>query len=154
MLLALAFAIGVVAGLRSMTPPAVVAWFAQSQWPDVRQSYLSFMGAAVTAWAFTALALAELVADKLPFVPSRLSAGPLGGRILSGALSAAVLCAGASESVVLGATVGAIGAVSGAFAGYAARTRLAGRLRVPPLLAALTEDVIAVAGAIAIAAAL
>jgi uncharacterized membrane protein len=154
MLPILAFAIGVVAGLRSMTPLAVVAWFAQARWPEVRQSHLSLMAAPVTAWIFTLLACAELVADKLPFTPSRLSAGPLGGRILSGALCAAILCIAAHQPAVVGAILGGIGAVGGAFAGYAARTRLAPRAGFPPLPAAFLEDAIAIVGAIAIAAAL
>jgi uncharacterized membrane protein len=152
MLLLLAFAIGVVAGLRSMTPLAVVAWFAQLRWPDVRQSHLSLMTAPVTAWVFTVLACAELVADKLPFTPSRLSAGPLGARILSGALSAAVLGAAARQPVLVVTIVGGVGAIAGAFAGYAARTRIAPRAGVPPLPAAMIEDLIAIAGAVGIAA--
>jgi uncharacterized membrane protein len=152
MLLLLAFAIGVVAGLRSMTPLAVVAWFAQLRWPDVRQSHLSLMTAPVTVWVFTVLACAELVADKLPFTPSRLSAGPLGARILSGALSAAVLGAAARQPVLVVTIVGGVGAIAGAFAGYAARTRIAPRAGVPPLPAAMIEDLIAIAGAVGIAA--
>ncbi len=151
MLLLLAFAIGIVAGLRSMMPLAVVAWFAQLRWPDVRQSHLSLMAVAATAWVFTVFAGAELVADKLPFVPSRLSAGPLGARILSGALSAAVLAVAAHQPWLVAAVVGAVGAVAGAFAGYTARTRIAPRSGLPPMAAAVLEDVIAIAGAIAIA---
>jgi uncharacterized membrane protein len=154
MFLILAFAIGVVAGLRSMTPLAVVAWFAHLRWPDLRQTHFSFMAAAPTAWVFTVLACAELVADKLPFTPSRLTAGPLGARIVSGGVCASVLCFAANQSVFLGAIVGVIGGLAGAFAGYTARTRLAPRAAVPPLAAALIEDVVAIALAIAVAASL
>lgn len=92
MTLILGFVLGMSAGLRSMTPIAVVAWAAQLGWPDVRQTSLGFMAAPITAWAFTLFACVELVFDKLPFTPSRLGAGPLGARIVSGALCA-VRCA-------------------------------------------------------------
>jgi uncharacterized membrane protein len=154
MLAVLAFAIGFVAGLRSMTPLAVVAWFAHLRWPELRQSHLAFMAAPATAWVFTVLAGAELVADKLPFIPSRLSAGPLVGRIVSGGLCAAVLCLAAGQAPYVGAIAGAIGGVAGAFAGFAGRTRIAPGAGIPPLVAALIEDVVAVAGAIAIAMAI
>ena len=70
------FAIGAAAGLRSMTPPAIVAWAAQS-WPGVGESSLAFMANPITAWVLTAFAVGELIADKLPFIPSRLDPGPL-----------------------------------------------------------------------------
>jgi uncharacterized membrane protein len=112
------------------------------------------MAATPTAWVFTVLACAELVADKLPFTPSRLTPGPLGARIVSGGLCAAVLCFAANQSVFIGAMLGAIGGVAGAYEGYWARTRLAPRAGVPPLPAALIEDAVAIALAIAVAATL
>ena len=40
----LAFGIGVVAGLRSMTAPAVVAWAARLGWISLSGSHLAFNG--------------------------------------------------------------------------------------------------------------
>ncbi len=42
--LLLAFLIGVVAGLRSLTAPAVVAWAAHRNWLNLHDTPLSFMG--------------------------------------------------------------------------------------------------------------
>ena len=75
MLWLLAYVLGVSAGLRSMTPLAVVAWAARG-WPAVAGSALGFMAAPVTGYVFAALAIGELIADKLPFIPSRLQPGP------------------------------------------------------------------------------
>ena len=69
--LLLAFLIGVIAGLRSLTAPAVVAWGAHRGWINLQSSPLAFMGATATVVVFTLLALAELVADQLPSTPSR-----------------------------------------------------------------------------------
>ena len=82
----LAFLIGVVAGLRSMTAPALVAWGARLGRLRLESTALTFLGSGVAAWLLTALALGELVADKLPRTPSRTTPGPFGARILTGAL--------------------------------------------------------------------
>ena len=101
MTLLVGFVLGMSAGLRSMTPIAIVAWAAQLGWPELRATSLAFMAAPVTAWVFTLFACIELVFDKLPFTPSRLGAGPLGVRILSGALCSATVCAAAHQPVAI-----------------------------------------------------
>src|SRR5262249_33674349 len=85
MLLLQIFVLGMAAGLRSLTPPAITAWASQHR-HALAQSWLGFMTLPVTAYILTALALVELVTDKLPFTPSRLKPGPFSGRMLSGAL--------------------------------------------------------------------
>ena len=147
MALFLGFVLGMSAGLRSMTPAAVVAWAAQLGWPDLRQTNLAFMAAPITAWAFTLFACIELVFDKLPFTPSRLDAAPLGARILVGALCSATICAAAHQSITVGALVGGLGGVAGAFAGYHVRRHLTMNLKMPALLVALGEDVLAIGSA-------
>src|SRR5712672_3617888 len=110
--------IGAVAGLRSLTAPAVVSWAAHWNWINLQKSSVSFLGSLRAAFIFTALALAELIADKLPFTPARTKPGGLLVRIVTGGLCGAALCITAGESLILGAILGAIGAVAGAFAGY------------------------------------
>jgi len=67
--LLLAFSIGVVAGLRSLTAPAVVAWAAHLGWLNLHGSPLAFMGSVWAVAIFTLLALVEFVADQLPTTP-------------------------------------------------------------------------------------
>lgn len=57
--LLLAFAIGFVAGLRSMTAPAAVAWAAYLGWIHLQGSPLAFMGSILAVGLFTLAALAE-----------------------------------------------------------------------------------------------
>jgi uncharacterized membrane protein len=144
MALLVGFVLGVSAGLRSLTPAAIVAWAAQLGWPDLRQTNLGFMAAPITAWVFTLFACAELVSDKLPSTPSRLGAVPLGARILMGALCSATVCAVAHQSIALGAFVGAIGGVAGAFAGYHVRRHLTVNLKANALFVAVAEDCLAI----------
>jgi uncharacterized membrane protein len=146
----LAFAIGVIAGLRSMTAPAAVSWAVAlrgADLPELSQSYLAFMQSTITSWIFTLLAVGELIADKLPFTPSRMSPGPFGGRLLMGGLCGAVICLATAQSVLAGVLFGIVGAFAGAYAGYSYRTKWTKSLNLPDLVLALIEDAIAVLGA-------
>lgn len=145
--LILAFAIGLIAGLRSMTAPAVVSWAAHWKWLDIQNSSLGFFASTAAVYILTAAAIVELVVDKLPKTPSRKAPPGLIARLLLGGLSGGALCVAANQSAVLGAVLGAVGGVAGAFAGYEARTRLVRALKVPDLVIALLEDVVAIGGA-------
>lgn len=142
--LVLAFAIGAIDGLRSMTAPAVVAWAARLKWLDLHSSFLAFMGSAIAAYIFAAAAIVEFVVDKLPSTPSRKGARGLTARIVLGGLSGAAVCVAGSQSVVVGAVLGIAGGVAGAFIGYEIRTRLVKALGVPDFVIAVLEDAFAV----------
>jgi uncharacterized membrane protein len=138
----LALGIGIVAGLRSLTAPAVVAWGAYLNWLNLHGSPLAFMGSTIAVGIFSVLAIGELVADKLPMIPKRTAPAPLIARIITGGLSGACLCASAGQSLIVGALLGGIGAVVGAFLGYDVRRRL--DLHINDLVVAVCEDVVAV----------
>jgi len=142
--LLLAFGIGVVTGLRSMTAPAVVAWAAHLGWIHLSGSPLAFMGSAWAVGIFTVGGLGEFVADKLPTTPARTAAVGLTARIVIGLLTGACLGVARGASYWLGALIGAIGAIAGAFGGYQARVRLVRGLHVPDAAIALPEDLVAI----------
>jgi uncharacterized membrane protein len=141
---ALALAIGLVAGLRSLTAPAAVSWAAWMRWIDLDGTPLSFLGSTVAVVGLSILAVAEYVADLLPSTPSRTTPGPLVARILLGAVSGAALTAAAHRSLLAGALLGGAGGLIGAFAGYQARTRLVAALKIRDKWIALTEDLVAI----------
>jgi uncharacterized membrane protein len=142
---ALAVGIGIVAGLRSMTAPAAVSWAAHLGWLDLRDSSLVFMGSTAAVVVFSLLAIVEYAGDLHPATPRRTSPGPLIWRIGMGGLSGACLCAAAGRSLALGAVLGGVGAVIGAFGGYEARTRLVAALGVKDSVVAISEDLVAIA---------
>src|SRR5207245_10715209 len=113
--LLLTFGIGVVAGLRSMTAPAVVAWAAHMGWINLSGSPLAFMGSVWAVAIFTLGALGEFVADQLPIAPARTTAVPLIARIVIGLLTGAFLGIARSVSLWIGALIVAVGVVGGAF---------------------------------------
>ncbi|WP_109485961.1 DUF4126 domain-containing protein [Occallatibacter savannae] len=147
-LLILAILIGIIAGLRSMTAPAVVSWAARLGWIHVHDSWLTFLGYAWTPWILSICAVGELIVDKLPFTPSRKLPPSFAFRIVSGSISGAAIGI-AHGSLVTGLVGGAIGAVIGTLGGAAARSALAKRFG-KDLPAALLEDAVAVVGAILI----
>ena len=137
--------IGIVAGLRSLTAPAIVAWAARLGWIHLQNSPLAFMGSTWAVGIFTVLALVELVADQLPGTPARTAAVGLSARIVTGALCGACLGVAGGASPWLGAFMGVIGALIGAFGGLRVRVGLVRALRVPDFAIAIPEDIVAIA---------
>jgi uncharacterized membrane protein len=140
----LAFAIGIVSGMRSLTAPAVSAWAAHRNWLNLAGTRLAFMGSTAAVVIFTVLAIVELIVDKLPSTPSRTAPVGLIARLVSGALSGASVGVSAGQSPAPGAILGAAGGLAGAFAGYQWRTELVKVLKVPDFFIALVEDAIAI----------
>jgi uncharacterized membrane protein len=148
MALLLPLLIGIVAGLRAMTAPAVVSWAARLGWLDLAPTSLAFLGYTLTPWLLTVFALGELVTDKLPTTPRRTVPIQFGTRILAGGLSGAAIGV-AAGAPAMGVVAGLVGAVIGTLGGRACRARLATALgRDRP--AALIEDAVAIASALAI----
>ena len=148
----LALLIGIVAGLRAMTPPALVAWAAHLGWIDLSGSWLGFFANTWVRWILTLLAIVELVTDQLPSTPSRTVPIQFGARIATGALSGAALGT-AGGAMVGGLLAGVIGAVIGTLGGRALRARLASAFG-SDRPAAFIEDAIAIGGALLIGVAL
>ena len=140
----LALGIGFVTGLRSLTAPAAVAWAAHLGWLNLHGSPLAFVGSTTAVVAFSLAAIGEYVGDKLPATPSRTSPFPLVARILIGGLCGACIFVAVEQSLVMGAILGVIGSLVGAFGGYQARTRLVHSLKVKDILVAIPEDLIAI----------
>jgi len=144
MAFALIFAIGMIAGLRALTAPAVVCWAAHLGWLNLQNSHLAWMGSTAAVAIFSILALAEIINDKLPATGSRLAPPALIARSITGALAGSALAIGASQSVLLAIVLGAVGALAGAFVGYQVRRQIVVGLKIPDFPVALLEDAIAI----------
>jgi uncharacterized membrane protein len=146
----LVFAIGVIAGLRTMTAPAVTSWAACLHWIHLQGTPLAFMGSVAAVVVFTLLACSEFVIDKLPNTPSRLDPRGLTARTVVGALTGAVLALASTQSLILGALLGVVGALAGSFAGYHFRTRMVQAVHTPDIVGAVLEDLVAIGGGLLI----
>jgi uncharacterized membrane protein len=144
----LAFLIGVIAGLRSLTAPAVVSWSARLGWLHLENTWLAFLGYAATPYILSVLAIVELIADKLPKTPSRKAAPGFIARLVTGAVCGSALASG--QPLIGGLLAGAIGTIAGTLGGYEFRTRLVKAVGGNDLPIAILEDVIAIGGALLI----
>jgi uncharacterized membrane protein len=142
-----AFLLGLVAGLRSMMQLAAVSLAADSGRLVLANGAFSFLRYPASAWIFSIFAAGELIADKLPVVPSRKQVFPFAVRILSGAIAGGAVGASAGAPT-LGIALGVVGAILGTIGGFAFRARLATALN-RDLPAALLEDAVAILLALA-----
>ena len=147
-----AVTLGAVSGMRSMMAPAVITWAARRSGLDLESTPFSiFKGPGIGRTA-AALALGEMVADKLPFTPDRTDSTALLGRAVSGAAAGAAVFKSRRQSMVLGAAIGAAAAVGAAYATFHLRKKAARYFEVSDRVVALAEDAIALgAGLVAIA---
>jgi len=147
----LCFLIGCVAGLRSMMAPAILCAASYLRWIHLDGTPLSFLMAPVTLWIFTLLAIGELIVDKLPMTPPRTASMGLIARVITGGLCGAALAASGAKSLGVGALLGAIGGVVGAFAGYNIRHGLVTHMELPDFVVAVIEDLLAISGGLYVA---
>ena len=127
-----------------MTAPAVVAWAAHLGWMNLVGSPLAFMGSRWAVTFFTVCAVGEFVVDLLPATPPRTSALPLITRIVVGMMTGASVAIASGFLLWLGAAIGAVGAIAGAFGGYRARAGLVRAFHIPDAVIAIPEDVVAI----------
>jgi uncharacterized membrane protein len=148
----LAFLIGGVAGLRTLTAPAMVSWASYLGRLYLGNTWLAFLGYTWTPWILTLLAAGEWVIDQLPSTPSRTAPRGFAARIISGAVCGAAV--GTAGGAMLGGSIAGIaGAVVGTLGGHAFRARLAAAFR-RDRPAAFIEDAIALGAALLIGGAL
>lgn len=145
----LALLIGVIAGLRTMTAPALISWAAHLGWLNVSQTWFAFFSSVWARGLFTLFALGELVTDQLPSTPSRTVPVQFGARIVSGALCGAAISTGNGGALLGGVIAGILGAIIGTLGGRAARGKLAQAFG-SDRPAAFLEDAVAIGGAILI----
>ena len=94
--IAVATGLGVVAGLRSMTAPALLTWAGKRGWARTAR----LLRRERTVKVATALAWGEIIADKTPYIPNRTEAPSLALRIASGALVGGAICSSKRKSAV------------------------------------------------------
>lgn len=145
-LLVRAMLFGFDAGLRSLTPLAILALRQPDAPRTVGWKHWYPMRHRWSRAALIAAGAGELVADKLPMTPSRIKPGPLAGRAVMGGIAGIAIAStrhGAGAYPV-GITTGALGAIAGSYAGYHARKAVVAQTGLPDPVVAIGEDAIAI----------
>jgi uncharacterized membrane protein len=138
-----AFLLGVAGGARTMLPAAAVSRAVRAGSVSTKGTPLAFLEGRNLNRLLVGLALAEIVADKLPMTPSRKQTAAFAARVISGALGGAAVGA-ASRRAAFGTLLGMAGAIVGTEGGAAFRSWLAS-LFDRDLPAAVIEDLVALA---------
>ena len=139
-------AIGAFSGARTTLGPLLVCERVLDEGVAPGAVPARWLQSARVATMIGVLAIVETVVDKLPFIPERTHAIALAPRIASGALAGAALSSvdrTKRRDVILGALLGATGAIAGAFVAVHVRRLLARGL--PDVIAGIGEDAMLVA---------
>lgn len=123
-----AAAVGALAGIRSLSGPTLASEIVPPETMPVGPV------------ALRALALGELVIDKLPFMPDRTSAIPLIGRAVMGGLSGGAICASKRRSVAIGAALGVVAAIGVSYLATRFRKKLSDHM--PGAVVGVLEDLV------------
>lgn len=133
-----------IAGMRSMMAPALLTLNLKEQNKTVlKEEGIGFIGLPATSRALAGLTTAELIGDKLPFTPSRLSKPQLRFRTMSGAAAGALTFKLAGHKAAEGAIAGGLIAIASSVIFFALRKGLAKSRILPEPLTGLVEDMVA-----------
>jgi uncharacterized membrane protein len=140
-----ALGLGMVAGMRSMTAPAMLSRV-MSKTPDAIPVDTPFgkLCSPEAATALTVMAAGEMVVDKLPNTPNRTLPPSVAFRMLSGALVGSALMASRKQSRAAGAVAGALGALAATYGMFHLRREVSRRVKLPDPAVGLMEDALAV----------
>jgi uncharacterized membrane protein len=136
--------LGAIAGLRTFSAPALLS--RQMSRSDRIEGVTSRLGSPTVATVLGVLAVGEILADKMPWMPNRTDPPGLIARASSGAFVGATICRAKGRSTVAGALIGGVAAIAAAFAGYHLRRTATRELGLPDMFVAVIEDTVAVRG--------
>ena len=136
--------LGFLTGARSMTPIALVCFFAYRKHLWLHDTWAAWAYHPASVIVFGLLAVGELVGDKLPHTPNRTQVFPLVARIAFGGLVGALCATGLGDSAIEGIAFGAVAAFAGTFVTFHIRKYLVENRGFKDLYVAITEDIVVI----------
>ncbi len=136
---------GVLAGMRSMTAPALLSRELSRKPTRALKRALPGLTSRKVSQRLGLLALGEVLGDKSPTAPARTAFPILTGRVLSGAITGAAVSRKRRGARLGLALIGAGAAIASSYVFYGFRRLMTQRLRVPNVAAGLVEDGLALA---------
>lgn len=146
-----ALALGVLAGMRANSAPAVVSHIL-SQQPSgqLENSPLKLLQSSKVANALKVLTLGEFVGDKLPVAGDRIKPVSVTFRSLSGLLAGTSICKANGNHALTGAVLGAAAAFGSTFGSFYLRKMIVKKTGIyDPVIGAI-EDILVIGAAISL----
>jgi uncharacterized membrane protein/uncharacterized protein (UPF0548 family) len=135
---------GALAGMRSMLPISAASRSLKTESSHIMGNAAArHIARPATGKILSVLALAELIADKLPSIPNRTRPIALAGRVASAAVAAAAVSARRGRTGWGPPLIGAVCAVASSSASFRFRAWLSRRFQISSSLAGVVEDVVA-----------
>lgn len=146
-----AVGMGAVAGMRAMSAPALLSEeLSRMPSQSLAHSPLHFLQSDSVATGLKVLAATELLSDKFPNVPDRITPPSLAVRAVSGAVVGATVFTANRDNTVKGALIGAAAAIAGTFASFYLRKAIKKYTHLPDSLGGALEDAIMFSSGLAI----
>lgn len=139
--------LGFITGMRTLTPMAVLCWFAWLKLLPV-DPWASWTAKLPVVIAFTVLAGIEYALDKYGRMPRPTRPAILGLRLFFGGLLGLIVATSLDAPSSEGMILGVLGALVGAFVAYQLRHQLTSRIGCKTWHVTVGEDLFAVACAI------
>lgn len=140
---------GIIAGMRSMSAPALISNYLTRRFTyRLSRSPLRFIKSPLVSKGLTVLAASEMLGDKLPAMPDRISPGVVAGRAVSGALVGAVIHKTNGDKLLKGAIIGGLAAIAATYATYYLRKKVGKETHIADPVLGLIEDALAITGGI------
>ena len=139
--------LGAVAGMRSMAAIAILSdYLAKTDPKALEDTPLALLKTSAATTTLKVAAAGEMLADKMPFTPARISPPPLLWRVLWGALLGVALTFQRREPDRLAAAlVGGTAALVTTYLAYHLRVQAGERLHIPDPLLGVAEDALVIA---------
>lgn len=132
--------LGVLAGMRSMTPPTLVSLYLNRNQQVRNGTLTNLLGSGNCLTVFTLLAAGEITADKFPQAPNRTFAPALVGRLGTSALASAALTEAQGGNRTVAAALSA--AITGVATFATFQARMAANKYLPNPVTGVLEDAI------------
>jgi uncharacterized membrane protein len=139
--------LGFITGMRTMTPMAVLCWFAWLGLLPV-DPWASWSARLPVVIAFTLLAALEYLADKYGRSPRPTRPSVLLIRVFLGGLLGAIVATALDAPGIEGVILGVLGSLVGAFTAYQLRHQLTRRIGCKVWHVTVGEDIFAISCAI------
>lgn len=143
--------LGAVAGIRAMSAPALLSnELHKIPTAALAHSPLHYLQSGPVSTGLKVMAASEMLGDKIPNIPDRISPPSLLVRAASGALVGATLFTANRDKTMVGAAIGAAAAIAATYASFYLRKLVTTHTNFPDSFSGAVEDALMLSSGLAI----